>query len=495
MTASQHHAVKLRDLLAQPQRSELTRLFVASDSVAVRGVTLISDIEAITSVGPDMIIVLSADVARGSWMVAAALRYAWERHAAALIIPDRSLNPSVVQLAERFELSLFATPSAATDVALEVATQFGFASAQLVSSLHQFTQLVDDCEDISGVLGLAATLLQDAEVTLESSGAVVRAAGGTGDQTRATAPARSSALPHRVSVPVGSGAAQAGLLVVNVDVAASERARAVLEACATKLRALLAEAQLTALQRSLPPVSLATLGGSDARLPLDPAVADAFEWAEEPGWSGDGGFVSVCMLSAHHDRYGAALHQLWLAEFPECPLVQGKEGWLAFVPLAEREGHGDVAERLRARLPEIHLLDLRVGVSAAHGSPQRLRDSIREAWLAARIAEGGSASAIVSYRELPTRLLPQLLPGALATEVVELVYPELAADPARAELIELLCTYASTLGSAVETARRLGIHRNTVSQRLTRLHELGVPVHDPAQALGVHLLFAASVDA
>lgn len=487
MNQAAQQVVKLRDLLALQSRGELAHLFVASDAAAVRGVTLISDIEEIAAVGPDMIIALSADVARGSWMVSAALRYAWERHAAALIIPDRSLNPSVLQLAERFGVSMFTTAFDLTGVTIEVATQLGFARAQLVSSLQQLTQLVDVSEDATEVLAFASQWLQGARVSLESSGAVVRTAGGGGGTGEPT----TGGMPGRVSVAVGSAPTHAGFLIVDTQSGLRDRARAVLEICATKLRALLAEAQLVALQRSLPPMSIAALGLGKARLPTSPLSAGWPEWPDLPAWAGRGGFIALCLLSSQTTKYGAALHQLWLAEFRECPLVQGTEGWLAFVPVEEGAGEALVLERMRARLAEIHLLDLRIGASRPHSEPAQLREAVREAWLAGRVAEGGADHALVSYGDLPNAALANLLPAALAEELLEMRFPELAVDEARAELCALFCEYAATLGSATATAARLGIHRNTVTQRLARLEQLGVPVGVPEETLGVHLLLGA----
>lgn len=487
MKPEPQRAVRLRDLLGQQSRADLTRLLVVSDAVAVRGVSLVTDIEEIASVGPDMIIVLSADISRGSWIVSAALRYAWERHAAALIIPDRSVNPSMLQLAERFEISLFTTSADPTDVAIEVATQYGFAQAQLVSSLHQLTHFIDRSEDISEVLGLASQWLGGAEVSLESSGATIRQSA----PDPAARPSGRGGIPSRLSVGVGAGATHAGLLVVELDSERQDRARAVLDICATKLRALLAEAHLLALQRSLAPISIAALGSGESRLPRNPTDARLPDLQAFERWSVDHEFVAVCMLSHHGDKYGPALHQLWLAEFDDCPLIRGAEGWLAFMPLADEDSEEQMVARLQARVSEIHLLDLRVGISRAQEGSDGLRDGIREAWFAARVAEGGSSNAIVSYAELPTALLPHLLPRPFASEILEMMYPNLAAEPLLDELLELYCVYVGNLGSALDTAQQLGLHRNTVKQRLKRLEQLQVPIRDPKHTQGLLLLFYA----
>lgn len=482
MSPRPQQAVTLGELLAQPMKVDLNHLCVASDARAVRGVVLVSDIDEITSIEPDTIIVLSADVARGSWMVSAALRYAWERNACALIVPDRALNPSVTQLAERFQISLFTTAAEITLAAIEVATAVGMARAQLVSSLHRLTSRVGSSEDITEVLEFASVWLQGAPVELESSGAVVRSAMGT--TNRPDVPNNIHTLPSRVSVRVGRGTKSQGLLVANVPASLRDHAASVLEICASKLRTLIAEEQFHALQQSLPPISIAALAESNARLPQHPGDPG---W---PAWPSGTSFVTLCLLSDHADRYGAALHHLWLAAFRDWPLVRAADGWLAFVPVDDTD-LGVLVAKVHGRLAEIHLLNLQVGVSLEHYGDAELRPAIREAWLAARVAEAGKPHAIVSYDEIPARFLPRLLPPSFAEETLHSLYPALASDEHRDELIHLYTCYAAHLGSATDTAAHLGIHRNTVKLRLERLADLGVPVSDPTETLGIHMLFAA----
>lgn len=483
-------SVEMRDLLALPMANALTRVHIASQLSAVRGVIIIDDVEDITSVGPDTIIALGTDVARGSWMVSAALRYAWERRACALVVPAASLSPSVVDLAQRFQISLFSTTTDISHVALELATLIGFARAGLLSDLHRLGREVDSAETIPRVLELASEWLHDAAVWLESSGVPIQS---TSEPRAPLAPAdrTQSVLPNRVSLAINPADPGAGLLVVEVPASAREHATNVLEVCTTKLRTLLAEELLASLRQSLPPISLATLAGEGARLPRDPS---ALKQAQQRHWSLAGDFIAVCMLSERADRYGAALHQLWLSEFREAPLVHTGEGWITFLRVDDDLTAEQVMERAAAVAFRVQLLSLRVGYSRTHHTPDSIRESIREAWLAARIAEAGASSPVVSYAKIPLDLLPQLLPRANAEEIVAMQYPELTRDPNFAELVQLFCTYASHFGSATATAQHLGLHRNTVQQRLTRLEDHGVPVRDPHQMLGIHLLFRAIHD-
>lgn len=488
MNVTPSQPVELGDLLAQPMRCDLTHLHVDAESSTVRSVALIADIEEITSVGPDTIVVLGPGAARGGWMISAALRYAWERRACAVIMPSTSLNPSVVDLAARFHVSLFSTESSATDVALEVATHIGYARAELLSALHRLSREVDQAEDIKRVLSLASAWLHDTAVWIESSGVEVRCA-GTHMNAGAAGNRAVVVVPSRVSLAINPNDPAAGLIVAEVAPGSQEHARNILEVCITKLRALLAEELFDAFRRSLPPISLASLSGEATRLPHEPQVSRDDHWST---WQPDSDYLTACIISERGERYGAAIHQLWLTEFRDYPLVQGTEGWLAFIPLRDGITPEQAIERARAVLFQVHLLDLHVGFSQVHTDPGRVKDSIREAWLAARIAEGGTANSIVSYADAPTSLVPNLLPQAIAEEMLGMSFPELAADPHRTELIDLFCAYASHLGSATATATSLGLHRNTVKLRLARLEELGVPITDPGKTLGIHLLVSAA---
>lgn len=487
MNVIQSQLVKLGDLLAQPMRCDLTHVHVDAESSTVRSVALIADIEEITSVGPDTIVVLGSGAARGGWMISAALRYAWERRACAVIMPSTSHNPSVVDLAARFRVSLFSTTSPATVVALEVATHIGYARAELLSALHRLSREVDQAEDIMRVLSLASVWLRGTAVWIESSGVEVRC---VGEHMNAATAARHApvVMPSRVSLAINPSNAAAALIVTEAPPGGQEHARNILEICVTKLRALLAEESFEAFRRSLPPISLASLTGEATRLPQEPKVARDDQWAT---WQPDSAYLTVCIISERGDRYGAAIHQLWLTEFRDYPLVQGDEGWLAFIPLRDGITAEQAIERARAVLFQVHLLELHVGFSQVHTDATRVRDSIREAWLAARIAEAGTTNSIVSYAAAPISLAPNLLSQPLAEEMLRMSFPALAADPQRTELIDMFCTYASHLGSATAAAASLGVHRNTVKQRLARLKELGLQIDDPSQTLGLHLLLNA----
>ena len=89
-----------------------------------------------------------------------------------------------------------------------------------------------------------------------------------------------------------------------------------------------------------------------------------------------------------------------------------------------------------------------------------------------------AAHAVVSYREGDRAPLAQL---------VEVLTPLLEADP-HGELVRTLRGYLDRESSATDTAAALGMHRNTVMQRLERIRDLlPVDLDDPDDRIVVHL--------
>ncbi|MCL2788490.1 MAG: helix-turn-helix domain-containing protein [Micrococcales bacterium] len=86
---------------------------------------------------------------------------------------------------------------------------------------------------------------------------------------------------------------------------------------------------------------------------------------------------------------------------------------------------------------------------------------------------------------LPERLL--LGDAAARTTLLETIYNPLAS--ASPELLPTLWAYLSTGGSVGETARTLGVHPNTVRNRLSRTRE--VCAHDPTTPRQAHVLRTA----
>lgn len=483
-------AVELRDLTDSRELRDLTARYVVSATSPVHDLALITDIEEIASVGPDTVILLSQSVSLGGWMISSALRYAWERRACALIVPESSLTETVIELAKRLGMSLLTTNRDMTKLALEVAIQIGVARAGSVARIQALTDRVSQATDLATVVALISRELGGARVQVISSGSVAIAASGDVPEARRQATSDGD-LATRVEVAISRDGKGADTLIADVTAHAQPFAEQALSAAIPSIRALLSDSRLQATRASLPLVTIAALTGSHGvggiDEPVFPTDAEALQWPLT------GEYLAVCILTNDRDRLGGAVHQVWDAGLPDVPLARFSDGWLAFVPVRDEQNRVTVVSDLRDRLQGVRILGLMVGVSPLSSGPEAAADSVRKAWLAARLAGGDDpeSGAIVEFDKMPARLLGRLLPTGLAEQLATGAFPRLIADPAADELIESLVAYLSARGSISLAAKALGLHRNTVQARIRRAEELGVHLSDPDEVLPAHMLLTA----
>ena len=197
---------------------------------------------------------------------------------------------------------------------------------------------------------------------------------------------------------------------------------------------------------------------------------------------------------------GALVHQLWFLAFPELPLARFDGGWFGFMPAADRDRLTDALQRIERGFVRAAGLPVAGGSSRVHRSRADARTAVREAWLAARVADRGSdtptgtgeARPFIAFDRIPARLLGRFVPSDLAARLVELLFPRLISDPNRDQLTDAVLAVLACRGSVQAAAARLGLHRNTVQARLQRAGELGIDLSDPELVLPVHLLLTAA---
>ena len=485
--------VELRDLTDSRSLGDLAVLHRSETTVRVRDIALIADIEEITAVGPDTVIVLSDRAARGGWMLSAALRYAWERRASALIVPEASITETAVQLARRLDVSLLTSRRDPTRLALDVALQIGVARAGSAARIQALADRVARADTLSTVMGMISRELGGRPVRIESSGAITI---DVAEQAAEAEPPPGEAPYVEVAVPIRARPDGPELLTASVREHEGDYAKQLLRAVVPSVRALLGESRLQAIRDSLPPITITALTGSPkAGLIEDPTrgALAAFE-----RWPISGPYVAMCILAADRERIGTAVHQIWQGHFPDVPLARIADGWLTFMPVRDEDAHARLVGKMRARFDSVRGLGLRVGISRRHLRAEQTVDSVREAWLAARLADDGSSDAsgadgsgLLVFGEAPSRLLGRLLPADLAAQLAQVLLPELLADPAADEVIEAVVGYLASRGSVSGAARLLGVHRNTLQTRLRRAEELGVSLSDPDEVLPMHMLLAA----
>nr|WP_246233189.1 helix-turn-helix domain-containing protein [Nakamurella aerolata] len=172
-------------------------------------------------------------------------------------------------------------------------------------------------------------------------------------------------------------------------------------------------------------------------------------------------------------------------------VVEQGAGWAAWCTFADlpapkqREAHASAVRRvqwlLRARLPTV------MGVGSLQPGAEGLVRSLGEAGDAAKIAATRTAGGhLVQVDRLG---LSQLLLAWTRTETFgpaasSLLTP-LQDEPA---LLATLSAYLEAQSSIAETAAILGVHRNTVTARISKAVELlGIDLGDPDERLAVQL--------
>lgn len=168
---------------------------------------------------------------------------------------------------------------------------------------------------------------------------------------------------------------------------------------------------------------------------------------------------------------------------------RGVVGWMRFV---ERPDPAELDRQVR-RLRELHLqvrrtFNIATGVGTLQAGAAGLSATIDDAVGAARIAAERSLSDW--FVRIDAFGLEQLLLARTESDTFVPAAEALLA-PLRAEgggLIETLAVYLDNESGIAATAQQLGIHRNTVAQRVRRIEELlGVDLRDASARLALHL--------
>jgi hypothetical protein len=175
-------------------------------------------------------------------------------------------------------------------------------------------------------------------------------------------------------------------------------------------------------------------------------------------------------------------------------LVERPDGW-AFWTTAEAEAldPAPLLASVRAALLAVHnqfpMLGLCAGVGGAHAGTLGIERSLREARTACLLARTEQPGAVehVDAVSMKRLLVGWYGSGPLRSAAAETLTPLLEADPT-GELVRTLRRYLDQESSVTDTAAVLGVHRNTVMQRLDRIRRLlPVDLADPDDRIVVHL--------
>ncbi len=168
---------------------------------------------------------------------------------------------------------------------------------------------------------------------------------------------------------------------------------------------------------------------------------------------------------------------------------RGVTGWLSFgVPPAQTRIENAVAMLHRVHTAVRRSFPVATGVGTVHGGAGGLIASIDSATDAAGVATARNAAD--GFVRADTLGLEQLLlswadQDAFVPAARSLLAPLQARGP---ELLATLTSYLDHESGLAATAEAMGLHRNTVSTRITRVQELlGLDLADPETRLAVHL--------
>ncbi|MFI9503132.1 PucR family transcriptional regulator [Nocardia sp. NPDC052566] len=209
---------------------------------------------------------------------------------------------------------------------------------------------------------------------------------------------------------------------------------------------------------------------------------DPVEWANDPVIPvADAFLVAVFRLCGTRGGPASALRHR-IEAIPGVFLRLDAGGWTALIPLQPGDDGTATLSGLTARLP----------VQAAGVPPQywvgvgvaRARDAIPEVFAEGRVLS--ELGRCLSRREVLCRR--QDLQFEYTVAVSDAARPGLAAVlaplDAQPMLAETLEVFVDSGFNQLATARQLNVHRNTVTYRLSRVHELtGLDPHRPADAM------------
>jgi PucR family transcriptional regulator, purine catabolism regulatory protein len=493
-----------RDLLAHPALADATLL--GGRAGLDRGVSAVAVAARVDRAelarGAAVIVVRSADDT--SLGADVAVRYAVDRHAALVLLTGPPVAESTGRIADRLRIptltvdgidsyalareldAIVSTPRVAqAEMTLATARAMREAAADPVRSVRVLSSALRVPVSIvdaggAGLAGAAPEALPPALLGAEPR--TLPASSGPG--LLIACPIVLAATPEAwlVAGPVEAGPARAAAT------------RAALEVAAATLTGGIARRRLTIernvrLRAGLLAELLALTG------PPSPHLAERLL---EAGWRTAGWHVGVRLSpdGAEAARIEAAtprVEELLVAHGLPGPVVQGPDGWSTWMTSeGEPVGHEyrRVVRAVRALVdaatPE---LVLHAGVGAARAGIGGLAATLDEARRASVLAATAGRRPTVEHTgELGGR---RLLLGSFGSDAFR-AYAESLLEPLvnghEPQLLPTLEAYLDHESSAASTAAALGVHRNTVAQRIRRCEQvLGVSLGLPDERLTLQL--------
>lgn len=497
--------LRLSAVLQHPSLADVHRVAGDTDPLLETiGATHSSELTEALASHPRDVLVLLDETVQTDWRFDAALRRAADARVAVLVVHAASAVTAATRaLADRLDVVLLACADPwATSLALRDRLAGGDAAL-----IRMITALIDAVQqagpEVTEVLQAAGRLLGRPILHVDAVGRVLAPLDGTAAVARAT-DARTS-LPGVLieesdagvfaSVPVQSG------------VIAPSWVRVALPAAAAS--------EVAAIRLALPTVALAVGHRLSVRRVVDERearwrtalIGELTESADAPsagtlrralelGWRVEGWHIGIRIVTRADVDLVAMRYEIVEAlrgEGLDADVVEQSDGWAAWLTFELQPTLAEVTAAVqgvrRAQLRWNDDFPTHVGVGRVLHGPSGITSSLSEAGDAARLA--GSRPQSGHFLHVDRLGLAQLLLAWTQTDTFQPAALELLAplrEQKTGDLLRTLSSYLDAESSIVETASVLGIHRNTVAERIQRVQRiLAVDLQDAETRLALHL--------
>jgi hypothetical protein len=213
------------------------------------------------------------------------------------------------------------------------------------------------------------------------------------------------------------------------------------------------------------------------------------------GWRLDEWHIGIRLVARNADDFVTLRRDVEVAFANaglEVDVIEQVDGWALWSSMSTEPGPAHVRDiALKIRQAQIALqptVDTNLGVGSVQAGAAGLARTLGEAADAARVAAGRPESG--HFVHVDRLGLAQLLLAWTQTDTFLPAAHQLLAPLSRSagDLLRTLDVYLDAESSLAETGATLGVHRNTVADRIGRIERLlGVDLHDAETRLALHL--------
>lgn len=487
----------LRQLLALPSWAGPVRVCSGESGLDRPLETVRAALDASGSPAPGELVAVVRPLG-SDWQIDALLRRCADARAAGVLLPGAEPLAASRLLAERLSVPLLVTSADPLDLLVDARLALAAPDidrADAVLAAHRaLGERLRPPEEIVTVL---RRLLDAPVAVLDDRGEVLAGELAEAARVRVHEP-----VPQRVALPDGvllaHPAESSVWLAAELTGAKAPRAGVVAATLAVAAGAVQRWLLAHRLELERDARSRSALLGDLLRHDTEPG-ADLRRRAADAGWRLGGWHVGLRIgVPADVDTVSRTQEvvRALRAESIDAVTVEHGEGWTGWVTF-EQEPTAERVRALSARLRAVHrslrrTLDAHLGVGRPHADG--LTATVAEATDAARLAAARPETG--HFLHVDQLGMAQLLLEWTRTDTFEPAARALLAPlvSVPGDLIRTLAAYLDAESSLAETATVLGIHRNTVAARISRIEQLlHVDLSRPDERLALHLAARAVI--